>query len=260
MEKLDQLKQELVQEIKDLAADIAKSNSYIGLLSNEIKLRSLSEKFINLKFLERKRIGLVIFEAPIQIIEEKEEVFSTTDERYDDELAQEFIFEDKKPTQNTDVEDVKEIDSDFEENVLEFSEDRIAAIENTVEIEESINVDKKEEINDSVENQENTELKIEVEDSKTNNSTSEVEDFYDLFPHKSNFPKIQIDFNDRIAFLNQLFNGDSESMGLVINTLNHMESLSDSKFYLKDLKKEMDWADKEEYLERLEELVIKRFD
>lgn len=199
---IDQLKTELVSEIKELATDLAQSSSYVGLLSNEMKFRSLHEKFINLKFLERKHIGIDIFDEPIPMIEEIEETQPDNQETeilVEQETAQEETF------------------------IQEVIKDDISEIEETQE------------------------------------SLDEIDDYTDLLPPK-NGKKIQIDFNDRIAFLNQLFNGNEQSMELSINTLNQMSSLSESKEYLHDLKAQMNWKSKEEYIERLETLIAKRFD
>ena len=285
--QLDQLKLELVQEIKELAAEIAKSNSFVGMLSQEIKFKTLHEKLINLKFLERKHIGLDVFDQPIPMHDEKDEVYSTSDERYEDEIAQEYDF------QRIDINQQEkpfspEISNDFEENVTQFSHDRIKEIDQGIENEEfsSTTQENNEENEDPIDVETSVEQEVEnpqPEPSEFNENDVEIKDesskedqvhvqtfdeeikeyavdFAEFLPKSSSLPKIQIDFNDRIAFLHQLFDGDSEGMDLVFNTLNHLESLSDSRSYLKDLIREMDWNDRGEYIDRLEELVQKRFD
>lgn len=266
----EQLKQELVQEIKDLAAEIAKSNTFVGLLSNEIKLRSLHEKFINLKFLERKHLGLDIFDQPIQTESEKEEIFSTDNERFEDEPVVEFSF---KPSGSSNREISTENDdmTEFHENPEILKEDEIIKkeIPDTEEFisEEEIPGNYTEEIprNNEIKQEDNPSFREETEKSSEIPSSEPFfyepqDDFSDLLPSHSKWPKIHLDYNDKIAFLNQLFYGDSETMDLIMSTLNHMESLSDSRIYLKDLKREMDWNHKEEYLERLDELIVKRFE
>lgn len=250
---IDQLKQELVVEIKALAEEISKSNSYIGLLSNEIKFRSLHEKFINLKFLERKHIGLEIFDQPIPLKEEKMEIFSSDEERFEDENVIEFDFK-----KNYETQEETPIHNDVEqESATENSKTTvIQSKEPETQVENS--TEEKIDAHEDVAANETNEF---VEEKhETNLSFDPVDDYADLVPEKKFIPKIQLDFNDRIAFLNQLFDGDSESMDLVFKTLNHMETFSDSRSYLHDLKSEMNWHDQEEFLERLEELIAKRFD
>ena len=278
--QLDQLKSELVRDIKELATEIAKSNSFVGLISQEIKFKTLHEKFINLKFLERKNIGLDIFEQPIPVQNVFENEESNEDEFFTDE-----VFEDEEPKEyNFDKEEVEfkteeaHISSDFSENVTDFSRDRIAEIDAGVESEDftsttaevldvdDSSVELESEIEQDDELIEEPEQEADEEETYQHSGTFEDEvntygeDYERYLPKSSNLPKLQVDFNDRIAFLHQLFDGDSEAMDLVINTLNHLETPSDSHDYLKDLVREMDWAEKDEYIDRLKELVQNRFD
>lgn len=272
--QLDQLKNELVRDIKELAAEIAKSNSFVGLISQEIKFKTLHEKFINLKFLERKNIGLDIFDQPIPVQDfSADEEDSSSDEFFGDE-----VFEDEKPKEyNFDKEEVEfkaevnHVSSDFTENVTEFSKDRIAEIDAGIESEDfksttaEVEDESFKEIEPEVMQEDESKLEVEEESFKqVGTFEDEVntygEDYEKYLPKSSNLPKLQVDFNDRIAFLHQLFDGDSEAMDLVINTLNHLETPSDSHEYLKDLVREMNWADKDEYIDRLTELVQNRFD
>lgn len=248
--QVEKLKKELVQEIKDLALEISKSNSFVGLLSQEIKFKTLHEKFINLKFLERKHIGLNIFDEPIPMLD-KHEVLSLENEDYDDET-----------------------EDDFQENVINYSENKIEEIEL-----ENQDLDKKyiqEEIPQDediyVEDENSDELKIMDEDEGLDNekpyqstfseeiANLSIDDVEEFLPKQSHLPKIQLDFNDRMAFLHQLFDGDAQALDLVINTLERIDNVSDSKSYISDLVQEMSWQNKQEYIERLEELILKRFD
>lgn len=244
--QVEKLKQELVLEIKELANEISKSNSFVGLLSQEIKFKTLHEKFINLKFLERKHIGLNIFDQPIPM--ENEEGLFSDDETSDKVKTVHF--------QNEDVKLSKDSNDGFEENVIQYSEDKIEEINKNQKdaiIHDTPNEIPQEE-NPIVENEVKVDL-FEKEISK--HSIDNVEEF---LPKQSNLPKIQIDFNDRMAFLHQLFDGDAEGLELVISRLNHIENLSDSNAYISDLVKEMAWENKDEYVERLQELILKRFD
>jgi len=263
--QLDQLKQELVQEIKDLATEISKSNSFVGLLSQEIKFKSLHEKFINLKFLERKHIGLDVFDQPIPMHDTKEDIYSTSKEDFDDDESQELNFE-RKELDETSSAEKKKVSNDFNENVMQFSEERIREIEDGIEPEdfESTTQENIETTQNEIFEYKHSSKTDESKEQVTKSFDEEIEaysvDFAEFLPKSSALPKIQVDFNDRIAFLHQLFEGDNETMDLVFNTLNHLESVSDSNSYLKDLIQEMNWVNKEEYIGRLQELIHKRFD
>ncbi|MDO5656118.1 MAG: hypothetical protein Q4G27_08270 [Flavobacteriaceae bacterium] len=246
---IEQLKQELVQEIKILAEDIAKSNSFVGLLSHEIKFRSLHEKLINLKFLERKHIGLDIFDGPAPLRD--------VDNSYDIENAENI-----ESIENTASNTVFTPES-HEKDILDATTEQSYNTEDSddfVRFEDASTLETIEEDQDWVENENLESLDRDNSNSENGETQNRNDDFTEFLPQRSNLPKIQLDFNDRIAFLNQLFDGDNESMDLIVNTLNHIESLNDSRTYIRDLKREMNWEGKEEYIERLEELVTKRFD
>lgn len=72
--------------------------------------------------------------------------------------------------------------------------------------------------------------------------------------------KIQVGLNDRIAFVKHLFDFSQENFNLVLSKLNSFMSEEDCINYLNnDVKKELDWSEKEEYEERLLVLIERRF-
>lgn len=286
---IDDLKKELVQEIKELAADIASSNSYIGLLANEIKFRSLQEKFINLKFLDRKHYGLEIFEPDPVIPEEDEVLNQIEEEQIDDSELEEIklVVPEKNDELETQEEEPEEeieesgVEVDFE--VEEVTEEEIEdeELEDVVVVEEEIEEEEEQhigigglfggfELDDLIgEEEEPVDVKEEIEEveeevieepEEQKEAVVSENEYSDIKKEEKNYKPLQLDFNDKIAFQYQLFDGDEESMDMVIRTLNAINSVSDSKKYLADLTTEMEWVDKEEYVERLQELVLKRFE
>ena len=258
--KLEQLKKDLVQEIKDLAQSIATSESYIGLLSNEIKFRALQEKFIVLKFLEQRKLNLDIFDLPILTQNEKREV-----------LEHEGFFDDEKPVIfDFDVEqEEEEIPNKNEEITEELLDKEVEKVLDEAEKLEEVNKYltpsndiSEEEIGEEPEPELTQEFPKEIEEEvEEDNGLFDSISYDDTIPPENKIKDISLDFNDRIGFLNQLFLGDEESMNLVINTLNRISDVRSSNMYLEDLKREMNWNDEqEEYFERLKELVLKRFD
>lgn len=192
-ERLEKTQKELTAEIKKIASEIAKTDSFIGLIANELKIRELHEKLLILKFMERQRLDFNDFEQPLPPEIEEAEM--------EEPEAEELAPSSKKEVETMVIQDKKEL-------VLTMEED----------------------------------------------------DFDDFLKSEKQLPEIQIDFNDRMAFLNQLFDGDIASYDLMIEALHRIDSPSSSQKYLSELKKEMHWTDKEEYLNRLEILVLKRFE
>lgn len=195
--KLEQIKKDLVRQIKELSLDVSKSETFIGLLSNELKFRSLHEKFLALKFLEEKRLGLDIFDEPIPVLTEKEEIFSIGNEKFDDEKPNEVIFEHKNEPKSN------KIDLEVEEDVSQK----------------------------------------EIKKSET-----------------ESLPKIQIDFNDKLGFIHQLFSGDEAEYNRVLSVLHNKTNLIDSIGFVDKLKEGLNQQESAEYIDRLKELVKKRFE
>nr|WP_299032457.1 hypothetical protein [uncultured Tenacibaculum sp.] len=71
---------------------------------------------------------------------------------------------------------------------------------------------------------------------------------------------IQIDLNDRIAFVKHLFDGDQNDFNRVISQLNTFKTEKEAKkFITKMIKPDYDWSAKEEYENRLLEIIERRF-
>lgn len=71
---------------------------------------------------------------------------------------------------------------------------------------------------------------------------------------------IQVGLNDRIAFVKHLFNHSQADFNRVLSQLNSIETEKEAKTFInKMVKPDYDWSDKEEYEERLIELVERKF-
>mgnify|MGYP000144416464 CR=1 FL=1 len=113
-----------------------------------------------------------------------------------------------------------------------------------------------------------------VGDKKTPTLEDELQDtisvdvMADLFekavPKKSlndRFQKtIQIDLNDRIAFVKHLFDGDQGDFNRVVSQLNTFKTEKEAKkFITKMVKPDYNWSEKEEFEVRLYEIIERRF-
>jgi len=71
---------------------------------------------------------------------------------------------------------------------------------------------------------------------------------------------IQIGLNDRIAFVKHLFNHSQADFNRVLSQLNTFKTEKEAKNFIKNMvKPDYDWTGKEEYEERLIDLVERRF-
>jgi hypothetical protein len=71
---------------------------------------------------------------------------------------------------------------------------------------------------------------------------------------------IQVGLNDRIAFVKHLFQGSQEDFNRVLSQLNTFKTEKEAKSFInKMVKPDYDWKSKEEYSDRLFELIERKF-
>lgn len=70
---------------------------------------------------------------------------------------------------------------------------------------------------------------------------------------------LQIDLNDRIAFVKHLFVENQEDFNRVVSQINTLSTEEEGLNFLKMVKKEYDWKGKEDYEERLILLIQRKF-
>lgn len=119
--------------------------------------------------------------------------------------------------------------------------------------EEATSIDKKEEFSTPTSKIENTVEKTELGRSIHTPIHKTINDSFNK--------NIVIGLNDRIAFEKNLFNGKSDDLNRVISQLNTFDTYQESIDFIEDLVKPdfNYWKGKEEYEERLLDLITKRF-
>ncbi|HEY9170490.1 MAG TPA: hypothetical protein VIN72_13430 [Lutibacter sp.] len=71
---------------------------------------------------------------------------------------------------------------------------------------------------------------------------------------------IQVGLNDRIAFVNQLFDGSQQDFNRVVSQLNSFKTENEAKNFIEEfVKPDYDWSNKEEFEQRLMELIERKF-
>ena len=71
---------------------------------------------------------------------------------------------------------------------------------------------------------------------------------------------IQVELNDRIAFVKYLFNDSQADFNRVLSQLNTLDTYLESMYFIENLvKPDYNWDDKKDYEERLINLIKKRF-
>lgn len=71
---------------------------------------------------------------------------------------------------------------------------------------------------------------------------------------------IQVGLNDRIAFVNQLFDGSQQDFNRVVSQLNSFKTEEEAKNFIYEfVKLDYDWSAKEEFEQRLIQLIERKF-
>jgi K+ transporter len=163
-------------------------------------------------------------------------------------------------SQNTEnKEDMLSKISNFEQVEFSLNEEEIVFEKNEIEEKNSIKTSLEEEFKDAISSTEATKIFENV--TKENPILSEKTSAKNRTLNDALFKNnLQIGLNDRIAFVNQLFNGSQEDFNRVISQLNTFNSEEEAKnFLLKLVKPDYDWSNKQEFEERLLMLIERKF-
>ncbi|WP_417785663.1 hypothetical protein [Tenacibaculum sp.] len=286
-EDVFELKQKAYEVYEKLSV-LAYVEEYINNTPNPIKNREELLKDVLLAE-EKKRAEALVEEEKIHVESEKEVVSNLIAEvEKKEELIQEEIKVEKSTEQiekNIQKEELLEerkvhhleedLKEGFEQEADEIAEKVIQGINEEIitndiieqpfdELEELLHGDAEDVKNDvkDVGERKTPTLEDELQD------TISVDVMTDLFtkaePKKSlndHFQQtIQIDLNDRIAFVKHLFDGDQNDFNRVISQLNTFKTEKEAKKFInKMIKPDYDWSEKEEYENRLLEIVERRF-
>ncbi len=233
----------LILELNSLAHDILKMSDKSNIFVLKEKASKVYEKVSILAYIEE-----YIATTP-NVKESKEELISK--------------FEKPQNVSEIDVEvdKIQEIDNNKKteiDKIKEISEENIVIdIEDSEEPAEIVWSVKEE---NSTEKKKNT-LEDELEDTV---SVDLVADMFSKTEPKSLNDKlnskIQIDLNNRVAFVKHLFKGDQSEFNRMVTFLNKTETLEDAIEHIKySIKPEYDWSEVEEYEKRLIEIVKRKF-
>ncbi|MDO6736520.1 hypothetical protein [Wenyingzhuangia sp. 2_MG-2023] len=265
------MQKKIEAELMSLAHSILKMKNGGDVEALKNKAHKLYEQLSVLSFLERyvretpqntKTMEELVTETFVEITEEKNTV---------EVLEEEVVEQEMTAEENTEIVEtvvVEEIKIETEETIVENG-----VVEELEEMPEPI-VDlfhEKEEIQEFEKIEESTpslQSTLEREFGTTVSldvTTDLFENAQRLAPKKSindammQQKSLQIDLNDRIAFVKHLFANSQEDFNRVVSQLNTMESQKEALSFLKMIKKEYNWSGKEVYEERLLLLIDRKF-
>ncbi|NJB81474.1 hypothetical protein [Wenyingzhuangia aestuarii] len=182
------------------------------------------------------------FTAPLEALEKEEPVAQKV---VKDEI-QEVVVEDNIT--------IEEIEVELEEETVNEKEEELVDLFSTLDVVE----EKPKDLQSSLEKEFGNTVSLDV-------ATDIFENAERVAPKKSindaimQQKNLQIDLNDRIAFVKNLFEGSQEDFNRVISQLNTMTSEKETLSFLKMIKKDYNWDGKEIYEERLLLLIERKF-
>lgn len=216
--------------------------SYIKDFVNETPQNTKTvEELVEDTFSESRKEVEEIQESPKADVEKEEEFFEKTEE----------------PTKVELVDETLEV---VEEEIEEEVEEEEAKEEPSLDLFTKV-ADKKEEVTNlqsSLEKEFGSTVALDIATDMFENATR-------VAPKKSindvamNQKNLQIDLNDRIAFVKHLFSESQEDFNRVVSQLNTMSSEKEALSFLKMVKKEYHWGGKEIYEDRLILLIGRKF-
>ncbi|TDQ28926.1 hypothetical protein [Tenacibaculum caenipelagi] len=283
-EDVFELKQKAYEVYEKLSV-LAYVEEYINNTSNPTKTKE--ELLHDVLLAETKREELLKESSPVAelVSEEKLIVQDVKDEIEVVEIETEEVLEEVSVQEEVKVEESAEervvhhleedLQGKLEQEANEIADKVIEGIEKQTIVEEIIEqpFDELEELLHGDADDVKNDVK-DVGERKTLTLEDELQDtisvdimtslFTKVEPKKSlndNFQKtIQIDLNDRIAFVKHLFEGDQNDFNRVISQLNTFKTEKEAKKFInKMIKPDYDWSTKEEYENRLLEIIERRF-
>lgn len=265
----------LAAELVSLAHSILElENSDVNTLHQ--KAKDIYEKLTVLKFVENNLDQVLVVEEDKEDVVEEEKVVEFTGELK--EVEEEILPQVEESFDKEPVED------DIDEEVSLMDEETSATIELEVEQQEFERIEEPETVFSLEEN----EVKNDAEDIAMQFTLeSEFEDAISADEATEMFEKatkespvieekpseqkrslndslfkgnIQVGLNDRIAFVKHLFDGSQEDFNRVLSQLNSFDSEREAKSFInKMVKPDYNWNEKDEYEERLLNLIERKF-
>lgn len=221
---------EVLEEIKSIAGEISRVQSFSGLLSHQQKIQNLYEKFIFLKQLSTSKYQQILenLESNGKVQEKKVEVrdFYETDKESASEVSDPIESINKDNVENNVITEEQKVDDPFVEAVDTTEEMRKSEEENLKKMDS---------------------LNIHIAEIKPQEKNRIVR-------------PINLDFNDSIAFISQLFKGSKSDMDNEFAQLNQTQTIEEAKRWMEEMFVKYNWKNKEEYVERLSGLIVHRFD
>ena len=246
------MKKKLESELISIAHRILKLKGKEDVIKMHTEVALLYEKLSVLKFAQEN------FEGDIPTIGSNSSFFEMLDTAFNNKVSDNIEIEDKIYINLDEVEDddiIEPVISKIKDMVSQMPED----IKETDDVFEKSIPEKlfyKEDLEDITAGFEKEPVFEPMSNSSSNNTLKKS--LNDKLKHGS----LNIDLNDKIAFIKHLFDGKAEGYDRVISQINTTKSYVEASRFIKEIVKPdyNNWKGKEIYEERLMEIILSKFD
>lgn len=241
----------LEAELVSLANSILQMKNRDDVNALHKKARDIFEKLTVLRFVED------YVEKTPNLSETEEETMNTIQQ----EWVEETVFESKMVFEVSEGEAVKE--AFLEAKIEELFNEGDTIVEETAKKSYSLQISLEDEFKDAISSdiatnlferatKENPIIKEEIVEKQENKPRSLNDALF-----KNN---IQVGLNDRIAFVNHLFDGSQQDFNRVISQLNSFKTEEEAINFINEfVKPDYNWSNKEEFEQRLINLIERKF-
>jgi hypothetical protein len=241
----------LEAELVSLANSILQMENRDDVNALHKKARDIYEKLTVLRFVED------YVEKTPNLSDTEEETMNTIQQ----ESVEEAVFESKTVFEVSEGEAVKE--AFLEAKMEELFNEGDTIVKETAKKSYSLQISLEDEFKDAISSDIATNL-FERATKEHPIIVEKIEEKHEIKQRSLNDAlfknNIQVGLNDRIAFVNQLFDGSQQDFNRVVSQLNSFKTEEEAKNFINEfVKPDYDWSAKEEFEQRLIQLIERKF-
>ncbi|MFZ3275223.1 MAG: hypothetical protein WA143_13265 [Lutibacter sp.] len=252
----------LEAELVSLASSILQMKNKDDVNALHKKARDIYEKLTVLRFVED------YVEKSPNLSDTEEETISTKQQEWVDEVefeskmvVDEVEFESKMATEIP--EEPEEKEAFLESKMEELFNEGDTIVKETAKKSYSLQISLEDEFKDAI----SSDIATNLFERATKENPIIKEEIVEKQEHKNRSlndalfkNNIQVGLNDRIAFVNQLFDGSQQDFNRVVSQLNSFKTEEEAKNFIYEfVKPDYDWSNKEEFEQRLISLIERKF-
>ncbi|MFZ2283587.1 MAG: hypothetical protein WAV86_06905 [Lutibacter sp.] len=252
----------LEAELVSLASSILQMKNKDDVNALHKKARDIYEKLTVLRFVED------YVEKSPNLSDTEEETISTKQQEWVDEVefeskmvVDEVEFESKMATEIPEEAEKKE--AFLEAKMEELFNEGDTIVKETAKKSYSLQISLEDEFKDAI----SSDIATNLFERATKENPIIKEEIVEKQEHKNRSlndalfkNNIQVGLNDRIAFVNQLFDGSQQDFNRVVSQLNSFKTEEEAKNFIYEfVKPDYDWSNKEEFEQRLISLIERKF-